>query len=64
MFAMKQPRKLSNQETQRFENFRIQAPKSKGEPDERSYVSIELHQDMFIQRQIYSKSYAAQTGQP
>ena len=30
MFAMKQPRKLSNQESQRFENFRIQAPKSKG----------------------------------
>ena len=30
MFAMKQPRKLSNQESQRFENFRLQAPKSKG----------------------------------
>ena len=35
-----------------------------GEPEERNYVSIELHQDMFIQRQVYSKSYAAQTGQP
>ena len=30
VIAMKQPRKLSNQESQRFENFRIQAPKSKG----------------------------------
>ena len=35
-----------------------------GEPEERNFVSIELHQDMFIQRQIYSKSYATQTGQP
>lgn len=32
MFAMKQPRKLSNElnESKRFDNFHIQAPKSKG----------------------------------